>query len=415
MSGLGMDPMTMSQGMYGGFGGQGMDMNGMNMGMGFNAGHGAYGGYNGQAAGWNAGQDKYNPNAYGNHANGMGGDYGINSGYGGYNMPSHQGNFNQMHHQQYPNNDFQNGYNNQAFQNRGRGRGRGYYNSGRGRAGYNQVMQGAQTNYEPFHHQLPSQVAQQASTQQQPAPKDLEQSMAPGTEGDPAVTNTDKADAEQMNRELNPGDEDDKPVVNVNPAESDDPAVVSTEPEGASTESNVPVESVEEKAEEEKAAPIETFISTNRLEPQSSSISSAASVPITTIAPAGPAVPLGPAALYSGEAPYDHAARGRGAGRGFYRGAPEYRGGFRGRGSGSHPNGNGVHSSTVQPFTNGVFPGVVPAEKIGLGVEGAPKGPKALREGLPNIGMRGGRGFSIVGRATAAAQSRPNGSARSRR
>ena len=410
-----MDPMAMSQGMYGGFGGQGMDMNGMNMGMGFNAGHGAYGGFNGQAAGWNAGQDKYNPNAYGNHANGMGGDYGINAGYGGYNTPSHQGNFNQMHHQQYPINDFQNGYNNQGFQNRGRGRGRGYYNNGRGRAGYNQVTQGAQTNYEPFHHQIPPQITPQAPTQQQPIPKDLEQLVAPSAEEDPAVTNIDKADAEQMNKELDPGDEEDKPVVNVNPAESDVPAAVSTEPEGASTESKVPVESMEEKLEEEKPAPIETFISTNQLESQGSSISSIASNPVTPMAPAGPAVPLGPAALYSGEASLDHAARGRGAGRGFYRGTSEHRGGFRGRGAGFHPNGNGVHSSTVQPFTNGVFPGVVPAEPKGLGVEGAPKGPKALREGLSNTGMRGGRGFSIVGRASAAAQARPNGSAWSRR
>lgn len=412
MSGMGMDPLVMSQGMYGGFGGQGMDMN---MGMGFNAGHGAYGGYNGQATGWNAGQDKYNPNAYGNHANGMGGDYGLNAGYGGYNMPSQQGNFNQMHHQQYPINDFQNGYNNQGFQNRGRGRGRGYYSGGRGRAGYNQVMQSAHTNYEPFHHQLPPQVTQQASTQQQPVLKDHEQSVAPSAEGDPAVTNADKADTEQMDREPNPGDDDNKTVVNVNPAESDVPAVVSTEPEGARTESNAPMESAGEKGDEEKPAPIETFISTDQLEPQSSLISNTASISITPMAPAGPAVPLGPSALYSGEAPHDHAARGRGAGRGFSRGVSEFRGGFRGRGSGFHPNGNGVQPSPVQPFTNGVFPGVVAAEPKGLGVEGAPKGPKALREGHPNTGMRGGRGFSIVGRASAAAQSRPNGSARSRR
>ena len=415
MSGMGLDPMAMSQGMYSGFGGQGMDMNSMNMGMGFNTGHGAYGGFNGQAAGWNAGQDKYNPNAYGSHANGMGGDYGINAGYGGYNMPSHQGNFNQMHHQQYPNNDFQNGYNNQGFHNRGRGRGRGYYNSGRGRAGYNQVMQGAQTNYEPFHHQLPPQIAQQASMQQQPAQKDLEQSVVPNADGTAAVTNADKADAEQMNEELNPGDEDDKAVVDVKPAESDVPAVVPTEPMEASTESNAPVDSVEQKTEDEKPAHIETFITTNQVEPQGSSIGNVESISATPMAFSGPAVPLGPAALYSGDAFQDHAPRGRGAGRGFYRGATDYRGVFRGRGSGFHPNGNGVHSSVVPSFSSGVFPGVVPAEPKGLGVEGAPKGPKALREGLPNTGMRGGRGFSIVGRASAAAQSRPNGSARSRR
>ena len=63
MPGMGMDPMTFNAAMYGGYGGQGMGMNGMNMNMGFDAGQGAYGGFNGQPAAWNAGQAKFNQNS----------------------------------------------------------------------------------------------------------------------------------------------------------------------------------------------------------------------------------------------------------------------------------------------------------------------------------------------------------------
>ena len=96
MPGMAMDPMAMSQGMYNSFGGPGM-MNGMNVGMGFDAGQGVFGGFSGQPqAAWNAGgQDKLNQNAFAG-----GNNFGANAGYGaGYNMPSHQGNFNQMHPQ----------------------------------------------------------------------------------------------------------------------------------------------------------------------------------------------------------------------------------------------------------------------------------------------------------------------------
>lgn len=150
---MAMDPMTMAQGMYGGFTGQEFSgMNGMNGGMGFSNGQGAYGGYNGQPGAWNAGQDAFNQNAYGAMSSG----FGAQSGYSEYSM-SPQGNFNNVHQQHYPNNDYNSGHNGYGFQGRGRGRGRGYYNAGRGRGGYNQSHTGYNTKYQQYQEQMHNQ------------------------------------------------------------------------------------------------------------------------------------------------------------------------------------------------------------------------------------------------------------------
>ncbi|OGM51338.1 hypothetical protein ABOM_000143 [Aspergillus bombycis] len=141
MAGM-MDPMVASQGMFGGYG---MNMNGMNTGMNFDAGQGIYGGWDGsQNNMWNGGQDKFNPNAF---ANGMGPQYGAPSGFGGYNMSQPNGVHPQMQQQQFPNQDFQTGYYGPGY-GRGnfRGRGRGFYPGGRGRGGYTGPMQ---ANYPP--------------------------------------------------------------------------------------------------------------------------------------------------------------------------------------------------------------------------------------------------------------------------
>ena len=129
-------PSMMSQ-MFGGFDGSnmGMNMNAMNAGVGFNN-QNQYGGS------WMASQDAYNNNAYGN------GGYGNQGGY------NNSGNYNNMNDQAYANNDFHRGYGRQGFQNR-RGR-RGYYNGGYGRNNYNQTHQGNQYGYSN----------QQGSTQQ---------------------------------------------------------------------------------------------------------------------------------------------------------------------------------------------------------------------------------------------------------
>ncbi|CAJ2509945.1 Uu.00g058450.m01.CDS01 [Anthostomella pinea] len=106
-----MDPMAMQNMMMsGGFGAQGMGMNGMNMNMnmGMNGFNGGGSDWNGQQS-WNVGQDNFNPSAPG-----MG-----NGDFGNFNAGSRTGNFG--HHNQF--NDYRRG--NYAY--RGRGRGRGFY------------------------------------------------------------------------------------------------------------------------------------------------------------------------------------------------------------------------------------------------------------------------------------------------
>lgn len=416
---MGMDPMAMSQGMYSGFGGQGMSMNGMNIGMGYGAGQGAYGGYNGQTATWNGAQDKYNPNAFGGLATGMDGDFGANAGYGGYNMPAHQGSYGQMHHQQYQHNNFQNSYNGQGHIQSGRGRGRGYGYTGRGRGGYGHAMQGNQgkheKTYEAFHHQLPSQLLPQTvSDQEQPNP-----THGSGGKGNEATTS--ETEPATINQELNPGGDGDGAAVPT--ANAEEPA----KPEGdviVHTTAETPVmdagSEATHPAEDTKPAPIETVVSADREEPDTFPTQMDEEIAISPMTlmppPSAPAAPLGPAALYRGDGSQDFAGRTRGGPRAYFRGGAELRGGFRGRGGGFPVNGTGpplAANGPSIPTTN--FPGVVPVEPKGLGVEGAPKAPKALREGLPNTGLRGGRGFSIVGRASVAAQARLNGSRRSRR
>ena len=417
---MGMDPMAMSQGMYGGFGGQGMGMNGMNMGMGFNtAGQGAFGGgFNGQPAAWNAGQDKFNQNAYGGQA-GMGsGDFGANTGYGGYNMPPHQGNFNQMHQHQYPNNDFHHGHHGQGFQNRGRGRGRGYLNAGRGRGGYNQnYSQGNQfqnkTNYEPIHQQVPPQVTRRGSPsygpqQDEPLQQQEQDQTNTGSQQDvKSEENTTGLTAEeQLSKELEPGDADEsieKPPVSATKKEQVEPPTEEPVPKTEAPEEIHPEAVLETK--EEKTEPIPTFVSDETTKPVLPAVDTSASNPPTMMPPPSPMIPTGPSALHADQA-LDTSPRGRGAGRGFY-GSPDYRGGSRGRGSAYPPHNS--FPRVTPPVVKAVVPSNAPK---GLGVEGAPKAPKALREGQVNTGIKG---FSIVGRASVAAHSRPNDSTATRR
>ena len=423
MPGMGMDPMAMPQ-MYGGFGGQGMGMNSMNMGMGFDAGQGAFGGFNGQPPAWNAGQNKFNQNAYGSHAgmSGIGGDFGANAGYGGYNMPSHQGNFNQMHQHQYPHNDFHQGHHGQGFQYRGRGRGRGYFNAGRGRGGggygqYNQYnqTQGNQANNEAFHQQVPE-ITRRGSPSYGPQDdQPVHQPDNGGQEDAKPDESTNKLDSEeQLNKELDPGDADDNADTSKDDASEGDSkeAVVQKEssllPE-IKTSDQSEVEPISKK-EVDKPTPIETYISDEPLQSKehlTDKGATIATIPSGMPPPPSPIIPTGPAAYHTDQS-VNTSPRGRGAGRPYGRGV-DYRTGSYGRGSGYHPNGNINHGQPIPPVVKPIVPPVAPK---GLGVEGAPKAPKALREGQPNTGIRG---FSIVGRASAAAQARPNGSSTRKR
>lgn len=434
MPGMGFDPMTMTQGMYGGYNGQGLGMNGMNAGMGFANGQGAYGGYNGQAASWSTGQNNYNQNAYGGHANGMAGDFGSNSGYGGYNMPQHQGNFNQVHPRQFSNNEFQHGYHGQGFQNRGRSRGRGY-NSGRGRGGYNQVNSGYQANYESSQHQMSAQTDAKIPDQQQ-IPDQTQQYGEPEQQQENRVTLTNEVEAQKdrgefdMAKELLPGDAEDQTEHLESPKSSaempgspHETGETSYRPEAeaglelkAKDEDTIKTSLVDEDKPSE-TSPIETFVPSEPAGPEVCDVTSTVgSAPNTAmLPPPSPAIPTGPSAHYTHDQSqgFEYGIRGRG--RGYHRGNFDYRGGSRGRGSNHLING---HSAQVP---NGQIPSatqVLPTTQIepkGLGVEGAPTGPKALREGLPNVGIRGGRGFAIVGRASATAHARSNGHTRSKR
>ena len=417
---MGMDPITMSQ-MYNGFGGQGMGMNSMNMGMGFDAGQGAFGGFNGQHAAWNAGQNKFNQNAYGNQANvgGIGGDFGANTGYGGYNMPSHQGNYNQMHQHPYPNNDFHQGHHGQGFQYRGRGRGRGYFNAGRGRGGYGQYnqynqAQGNQANSEAFNQQIPEITRRGSPSYGPQEDRPVPQSDNDGQEDAKAVDSTNDPTAEeQLNKELDPGDTDDNAEVlrDVTQNEDSKDEAVAKEPVADFPETKT-VDHAETNAdpekEDEKPAPIPSFISDDFLKPDeflpesNTTMSSAMPPP-----PSNLVIPTGPAA-YNTDQSMDSSPRGRGTGRPYSRGV-DYRAGSHGRGSGYFPNGSINIIQPTAPISKPVGPPVAPK---GLGVEGAPKAPKALRDGQPNTGLRG---FSIVGRASAAAQARPNGTTATKR
>ena len=439
MPGMGMDPMGMTQSMYGGLGTQGMGMNGMNVGMGFNAGQGVFGGFYGQPAAWNAGQDKFNPNAFGGHSTGMAGEFGGNAGYGGYNMPQHQGNFNQIHHQ-YQNNDFQNGYNGQGFHNRGRGRGRGYHNAGRGRGGHNQVNAGNQSNYEPFHHQIPQPLAKPDPVHQQTIQiaeraQGLGADIVEDAEKAPgARINPDEMANDKLNKELEPGDSDDivdanqtTPLINGGLEDGTflrgEPSVKGSTHDEQSKSDSAPEseltllpELTPTTEKQDQTAPIETFISDDVEEPNPNiSLNSIIPATSTAMPPPTQQIPLGPAAQYSGDHSQEYGSRGRGSGRGYFRGSSEYRGALRGRGSNLHSNLS--IAPAVAPTQPAITEKVVvaPTEPKGLGVEGAPKAPKALREGLPNTGIRGGRGFSIVGRAASGTQAHANGHARSRR
>ena len=459
---MGIDPMSA---MYAGFGGQGMGMgmngmngmNGMSMGMGYNAGQAAFGGFNGQNDAWSAGQNNYYPNAYAN-ANGMGGDFGAQSGFSGYNVPSHQGNYNQMNnHQQFSHNDYQSGYQGQGYQGRGRGRGRrgGYeYHSrgdysGRGRGNYNH-MQGHgyqsshhnQGNYDAFHHQVPPQSHPNSSSE--PVHSDRLNQMGRDAVSKDAYQNlppesaeSARAAEERMMNELNPGDadDDDRPPPRVReplPTAADIAATqgivqASTPPENedskltedtqVNAESKEDEKEVEPAMEDAKPAPIETYISTENDLDERLPAQPVRDEPVPeSVAMPPPSAPLGPAGHYTQETYPEPAGRGRGYSRG-YRGSPEVARPYRGRGGSYLPNGTGSHISqslTSLTLTNGVSNHVPPAvEPKGVGVEGAPTGPKALREATSATANKGGRGFSIVGRA-AAARTKSISTARSR-
>ncbi|KAI4115180.1 MAG: hypothetical protein LQ345_004174 [Seirophora villosa] len=431
MPGMGMDPMqAMSQGMFGGFGGPGMGVNGINAGMEFPAGQMWNGGFNGQPGSWMSGQDKFNQNGYGGHANGMGGDFGANAGYAGYNMPSHQGNYNQMNQQQFPNHDFQNGHHGQGFHNRGRGRGRGYHPyAPRGRGGYNQVTNGSHTNHEPIHNQIPQFPRQHNSYPQNPQQvEDAEKQQVDEFGRDiSGLAKTKEATDDEIARAMAPGDADEieSPEAPATTGTQETPAtmVPNDELPKASDEAPTSIQDSEKQDSESdkqidqpqeynKPALIETPLSDDPSRAELTSPSSAVAEK-TMMPPPTPYIPQAPrSSSLSENVPRGPSARGQANVRDHSRGS-SVSGGTGGRRGSTH-----AHDETSNHVRPGFQPGAVPInaplEPKGMGVEGAPKGPRAMREGLPNTGIRGGRGFLIVGRAASAAHGRSSGDVRSR-
>ncbi|KAI9675441.1 MAG: hypothetical protein M1817_001345 [Caeruleum heppii] len=380
-----LDPMAMSQGMYGGYGGQGMDMNSMamGMGMGYNAGISGYDGWNGQS-GWIGGDDKFNPNAYGSNAS-VPGDYGANAGYhagGGYH-PSPHGNYSQMSHAHYQSNDFQNGSQGHGHPTRDRGRGRGYgSHQGLARPGHSSSNQGT----EPFQQQVPVAYQQQSHIQQgstKPSSAGENSTMISGTDAKALTAESVGAGGsedrkDQAGADLLRGDDVSVDHVDAtkNPSEIERTAVSEASVTQRAESSGESKHEPEARLEEPQ-------------QPQDDLTEPASAAFKVQMRP-----PAGPAALMASAHVADGVGRGRGHARGVMRGAPT----FRGRGNGNWPNGVGQISPRPQTGTATTFPAVVPVEPKGLGVVGAPKAPKALREGLPNTSVRG-RGFAIMGRA----------------
>ena len=401
MPSMGINPMT--QGMFGGFGGPNLgmagvnglnSMNGMSMGMNFNPNQGMYGaGWNGQNSNMWSGPQSNNPNAF---SNGMGGDFGSNSGYG-YN-PSQQGNF---HQHQYPNGDFQGGYQSRGF-GRGRGRARGGY--GRIRGGYGQVPQGNYTNYQhPYEQQqqeiqnMQAQMTSESASQSEPTMQ-IESDVPPAHDEQQQL-NFEPGGQEEVQEAL--GDDYSKAESTIEP-DTETPAVEDARSELADTAQKEPELHNGETAAEDKptsSGQVETIQPIPALSPTKYEDDALAieATPIVAVEPAvtetsmpPPSAPLGPAAQFADPA-RDYGFRGRGHGR------------LPSRGRGSFHAVNGHPHSPIKPAA-ATASLKAPIEPKGTGVAGAPTGPKAMRTPAVNgpVGsVRGrGSGFQIVGRAS---------------
>ncbi|KZF21622.1 hypothetical protein L228DRAFT_156560 [Xylona heveae TC161] len=426
--GMNMDPMAMSQGMFGGYGGQdGMGMNGMNgmsgmtMGMGFDAGQGGYGMWDGNA-GWNANQDKFNPNANGSHTAGMGAPFGANAGFAssnGYNVQSsHPGNFNQLPLQPFPNNNFQSGFNGPDYR-----RSSGFGLGGQGPSqGQNASAHNVADDSEAFHHQLPPGFQPQSSQKLQPQ-QDMP-SEPQGENGGETETKSNDADAEKGADANQKKAEENMPEGLVPVDETNG------EPKGADTEEtkseNASSDAVQQNGgpSSQKGTPVQhsatigvqrSISGTPPVGPGPMQTNPIPTVPMSQVMPtdsmppmgsmgpmgpmgpmmpmAGPMGPMGPTGMYPAGPDQFFAGRGRGMNGGFYHGGPNhFRGNLRGRG--------GFGPGPMGPGHGMDFSGMPQGPPRGMGVAGAPTAPKALRQGLPNTSVLRNRSFGIGGRAS---------------
>ncbi|KAK7516824.1 hypothetical protein IWZ03DRAFT_379148 [Phyllosticta citriasiana] len=406
MPGMGVDPMAMSQGMFGGFGGQGMGMNGMNMGMGYGGGYGG---------GWNGRQ--MSGNDFG----------GANAGYypgGGYNQQSHQqGHFPQMNHrqQQFAKNNFQNQnrfpgsgtFGQQQQPQEATGQGQQGETAGAGPDDGQEISavedqpsgQGGQIDNNNDAKQAPE-AAEEAFVHQLPLGMQRQSTSEPG----PTDSNTPVPPESQQNENKH----EDQP--HENPLDAQDSGHDDTAGQGASDTNVAETQrenQVDEPVDQPETTPAAEPTATNQEGPQQEqgiqqsqegfhqpfqpnsmgAFSQAGPMGMNmSMGPMGPMGPMDPSYMAMGSmqgmphdtsmgwnSPYDFGGRGRG--RGFGRGGyNNFRGGLIGRGGPGLSN-SGAFSGEVTVLAGG--------EPKGVGVEGAPTGPRAMREGLPNTGASG--------------------------
>ncbi|KAF2497912.1 hypothetical protein BU16DRAFT_580481 [Lophium mytilinum] len=401
MPGMNMGPM--SQGMFGGFGGQGMGMSGMagmNMGMNYGGGYGT---------GWNGQQMS-------------GGDFGgANAGYypgGGYNQSS-QGNFpHQMHQQQFPKNNFQNQNRFQgqgAYPQRG-GFGRGHQGNlatqNQGQAyGQNQVP--TSQNHSEQKHDDTTDRQTSSGLQDSSIRMTVEQSQAPpdteadGVEGAPekasdsaenpgldaSTGNSDiKAEGEQNANSINASGSELETNEIVDATALTRPAEEFAEDTSMNANMDTPTQQFQPIATVDTSEPFsQPFDHQNMNMNMNMGMGMGMSHDMM-----GQVYPGQPHQMGMMD-PYSHRGRG-GARGGFGRGVGhDFRGGFGGRGvqgGGFMATGAFGGSNTAVLPHSGDVTVLTPGEPRGLGVEGAPTGPKAMREGRPNTGFASRGRFS---------------------
>jgi hypothetical protein len=364
----GMAGMDMSS-MFGGYGMQGMagmnpSMMNMMMGMDFNGGYGNS---------WNNGQQ-------------LNGDFGASTGFypggGGYNQ-SHQGHVPQMsQHQQYPKNNFQN-QNRFPGSQRGHGRG-GFYNQGRGQYEQNFPQPPPNAPTGPKAAQAP----QYNPDGSRPLPEGYGRrpSQASSTEPRPTTSGASHEQAATSRDNLasseKPAAENDRIELTGNTDNA-----LTQQSAGAASENTGPDAASEQ-------AP-ELAVNNGDFQGQQTAESGSmhgynGSQDYTS------GEQMNGGTEYSQQMEYNNnvdTSNEHGMVQGQWQNS---RGAFRGRGRGGFRGRGGWQYNETREFSQPIV------EPKGVGVEGAPTGPKALREGKPNTGwsgiarggaaIRGGRG-----------------------